>query len=307
MHPLGELTTFETKDGSLSIHSKLFNEAFHSNIGARTEAQQKFINTAEIKRFKKVDKIFILDVCFGIGYNSACLFESLRDNQLPNFEWWGLEIDRRPLEIGNRNPKYFYNWSSEVKELLKAVERFNGWKHERNKGKILWGDARQQINSLPNNMFFDLIMLDAFSPKQCPELWSEEFLLRLSNKLSSGGRLITYCRAAAIRGSLKRAGLILGSILPSKGNETSWSAGTLGINSMKNCNSTKSGKSWRSLSPMEEEHLLTKAAIPYRDPSGIGTKELILARRRAEQENCGLETTSKWKKRWDQANLFSSQ
>ena len=54
---------------------------------------------------------------------------------------------------------------------------------------------------------FDLILMDAFSPSHCPELWSEEFLGGLAQKLAPGGRLLTYSRAASIRGSLQRAGL----------------------------------------------------------------------------------------------------
>ena len=61
---------------------------------------------------------------------------------------------------------------------------------------------------------FDLIFLDAFSPIHCPELWTEEFIQGLANELKPNGRLITYCRAAAVRGSLRRAGLQLNSLQP---------------------------------------------------------------------------------------------
>jgi tRNA U34 5-methylaminomethyl-2-thiouridine-forming methyltransferase MnmC len=52
------------------------------------------------------------------------------------------------------------------------------------------------------------------------------------------------------------------------------------------------------LSVAEKEHLQTRAAIPYRDPSLSDTGELILSRRRQEQETSSLETSSKWRKRW---------
>jgi tRNA U34 5-methylaminomethyl-2-thiouridine-forming methyltransferase MnmC len=52
------------------------------------------------------------------------------------------------------------------------------------------------------------------------------------------------------------------------------------------------------LSPEESEHLQTRAAIPYRDPSLTDTPSQIIARREEEQALSNLENTSQWKKRW---------
>ena len=49
------------------------------------------------------------------------------------------------------------------------------------------------------------------------------------------------------------------------------------------------------------EHLETRAAIPYRDPSGIKTSKEILLTRTKEQLNSSLKSTSAWRKRWDTA------
>ena len=49
---------------------------------------------------------------------------------------------------------------------------------------------------------------------------------------------------------------------------------------------------------MEEEHLLTRASIPYRDLSGHDSATKILQRRKQEQEACQLESTSSWQRRW---------
>ena len=48
----------------------------------------------------------------------------------------------------------------------------------------------------------------------------------------------------------------------------------------------------------EQEHLNTKAAIPYRDPSGCSSPAEIHHRRQAEQVLSNAEPTSRWKKRW---------
>ena len=58
------------------------------------------------------------------------------------------------------------------------------------------------------------------------------------------------------------------------------------------------GPGWRGLSVMEEEHLLTRAGVPYRDPTGTDTAALILKRRQQEQAFVDLPSTSAWQRKW---------
>ena len=52
------------------------------------------------------------------------------------------------------------------------------------------------------------------------------------------------------------------------------------------------------LSRRSQEHLQTRAAVPYRDPQLSDPAPVILHRRRLEQAASSLEPTSQWKKRW---------
>ena len=78
-----------------------------------------------------------------------------------------------------------------------------------------------------------------------------------------------------------------------------WSNGTIGISKNKIFNSFQIDSRSQPLTAMEEEHLLTRAAIPYRDPTGNSSIQVILDRREKEQKNCSLEITSQWKRRWE--------
>ena len=49
---------------------------------------------------------------------------------------------------------------------------------------------------------------------------------------------------------------------------------------------------------MEEEHLLTKASIPYRDPHQIAKARDILSVRSKEQILSNLYCTKKWRDKW---------
>ena len=48
------------------------------------------------------------------------------------------------------------------------------------------GCAREKINIIPSSIKFDLIYLDGFSPSKCPQVWTIEFLSKVTEKLNSG-------------------------------------------------------------------------------------------------------------------------
>ena len=110
---LGELQAFPTADGSFSLHSKRFGEAFHNSAGALNEARSKFVNPAELERFTAGKPLRILDVCLGLGYNTAAVLEALPIPS-PALSWGGLELDRRPLEIALEQPSFQALWSDAV-------------------------------------------------------------------------------------------------------------------------------------------------------------------------------------------------
>jgi len=297
-HPLGELTALETADGSLSLHSDLFNEAFHSSAGALGEARAKFARPAELERFPSGTSLRVLDVCVGLGYNSAALMAALPTDGAPQLRWWGLELDPRPLALALGQPAFRRLWPDGVLARLDALHQRGRWQDTASSGEMLWGDARQTVHQLPKNQGMDLILLDAFSPGRCPQLWSEEFLSALAERLAPGGRLLTYSRAAAIRSSLRRTGLDLRSLLAAPGQRLEWSSGTLAVRSPLTDPLAAIGPGWQALTAMEEEHLLTRASVPFRDPNGSDDAETIQGRRKEEQEHCKMESTSAWQRRW---------
>ena len=297
-HPLGQLRALETGDGSLSLHSDQFDEAFHSSAGALEEAEAKFVQPSEPARFSRASGLKLLDVCFGLGYNSAALMRALPETNPPELLWWGLELDRRPLKWALDHQPFRELWPSAVLQRLQNLHCSSIWCDSGGQGTMLWGDARQNLKALPDTLKVDLILLDAFSPSRCPQLWSEEFLGALAERLAPGGRLLTYCRAAAVRGSLRRAGLTLRSLRPAARQRIEWSSGTLAVMPQAAAPLASEGPGWTALSAMEEEHLCTRASVPYRDPQGDDKAEIIQQRRELEQQSCGLESTSAWQRRW---------
>ena len=222
---MNNLKKIITKDGSISFKSEKFNENFHSVAGAYYETKNKFINPSMLKRFKN-KSLNVLDICFGIGYNSSLLFETLL-LELSSLNWYGLDIDKRPLEYALVEKKFINLWNPRVVEILNSLNLRGLYKNKNFDCKLLIGDARKEVEKLPKEENFDLIFLDSFSPQKCPELWSYEFLTKLKNKIKYEGSLITYSSSAAVRKSLKNLGFNVFNISPTISKENLWSNGTL--------------------------------------------------------------------------------
>ena len=291
---MNNLIKIITEDGSISFRSEKFNENFHSKAGAYHETKNKFINPSRLKRFQN-KSINVLDICFGAGYNSALLFENLKI-ELSTLNWYGLEIDKRPLNYALTDKKFNNLWSSTVIEILNSLNSKGSYKNKYFDCKLIMGDARKEILNLPKELNFDLIFLDGFSPQKCPEIWSYEFLSQLKNKIKHEGYLITYTSAAAVRKSLKNLGFNLFNILPTLSDKNHWSDGTLATFDHRQDNPYI-----KQLSVMEIEHLNTKASIPYRDPTGEMLSKEILEIREKEQQFSKLLNTNSWRKKWEMA------
>ena len=73
-----KLYPYFTNDGSVGLFSPDADDIYHSTYGALTEAYEKFILPSNFKDYlKKNYEIKILDICFGIGYNSKSFLNYL--------------------------------------------------------------------------------------------------------------------------------------------------------------------------------------------------------------------------------------
>lgn len=279
-----------TQDGSFTFFSEEFGEAFHSYQGAKTEAFQKFSDAIELHKTAEQPTVKLLDVCYGLGYNTAAAIEVIHKVN-PNciIEIYALERDAT-VPIGATHPQLLEYWSPEVQTVLKQLAHNHECIQDDIKATLLIGDARQTIRHL-SDFQADAIFFDPFSPRKCPQLWTIEFFQLVTRALAPTGKLATYSRSASVRAALIAAGLKIGTIplgevhLPhewSQGTIAAWTAETL-----------------HPLSQMEQEHLNTRAAVPYRDRTLQDSAEEILARHAQEQQSSQSESTSSWRRRWN--------
>jgi tRNA U34 5-methylaminomethyl-2-thiouridine-forming methyltransferase MnmC len=280
-----------TQDGSYTFFSEEFGETFHSVQGAKAEAFQKFVAVTDLVTKAQRSSLRILDVCYGLGYNTAAALETiLTINPDCRVELYGLEQDPT-VPLGALVPELLAQWSPQVQTVLSQLAQAHVVQREGLTAQLWMGDARQSMQQLRQQGFqADAIFFDPFSPQRCPQLWTVEFLQVTAQCLAPDGKLATYSRSAAVRTALLTAGLCVGTLPPpTQPLPHEWAQGTVAA--------------WQPdgllpLSPMEQEHLQTRAAVPFRDPTLSGAAAVILSRQRQEQEQCRLESTSAWRRRW---------
>ncbi len=282
---MDKLSLFPTEDGSITFWSETFQETFHSSHGAKHEAEAKFVIPAKIAEKAKIQtQLNILDVCYGLGYNSAAAIAAvseLKDRTadlhiiaLEN----NLEVPQKAIAAGLVNI-----WQPAIAEILTTAAATQTVTTDNLSLQLLIGDARQTISQVPNK-WADAIFLDPFSPPHCPQLWTVEFIQLLANCLKPNGYLVTYSSSAAVRAAMLNAGLQIGAIAP------------IGRKSP----STIAAFSPTPLPPISETEaafLKTRAAIPYRDRSLTSTASAIIATRQAEQSNSKLPPSSSLRKK----------
>ncbi|MDJ1182559.1 tRNA (5-methylaminomethyl-2-thiouridine)(34)-methyltransferase MnmD [Roseofilum casamattae] len=281
-----EFTPQPTGDGSWTFFSSEFGELFHSHHGAKQEAYKKFVEPTQLPQRAVRSQLTILDICYGLGYNSASALEAIWSiHPQCQITWIGLESDRRVAQMAIAH-HFDREWPHSIGSIVRELAAKNEAETDNFRGTLYLGDARQTLQHLVRQGFrADAIFLDPFSPPTCPQLWTVEFLSLAARALQRDGYLATYSCAAAVRQALKVSQLQIGTTLPT-GRK---SPGTL---------ARHLNEGLISLSQKAEEHLQTRAAVPYRDPSLNDSARVICDRRRQEQQTSPLELSTHWKKRW---------
>ena len=84
-----EFHPYFTNDGSVGLYNKEYDDIYHSAKGALTEAYEKFVLPLDFENLLKNNTVKVLDICYGIGYNSKSFLNYIFENfsQKKNNEW----------------------------------------------------------------------------------------------------------------------------------------------------------------------------------------------------------------------------
>lgn len=244
-----------TEDNSITYYSNAYKEYYHTIKGAKSEALYKFIIPSDLNQRLINGKVRILDIAFGIGYNSLCSLDYKGEIEIIS-----IEKDKTScfllLNEKNNISKKWYNILTSLKE--------KGYYNDKNQFiKLIFDDARNYMK-IQNNIF-DLIFLDPFSTKKNTELWTLDFFKLLYRAIDKNGLLITYSSALPVRSGLIKAGFYIGET-DAFGRKRGGTIATKNKELIKN-----------DISELDR-YLITysTAKIPYRDKKLQWSREEIL-------------------------------
>ena len=184
------------EDGTNTLYSKEFEEPYHSTKdGALHESLEKHVKPSLSLNSNK-DKLTVLDICFGLGYNTfATLYYIKKHNLKTKIHILSPEFDEelvRSLEMFDFPPEF-----NSLKHIIKAISQNLYYEDEQFKIEILLGDARKSIPQIQEKI--DIVYQDAFSPVHNPLLWTYEWFRDVRAICKEDAILTTYSTAASIR------------------------------------------------------------------------------------------------------------
>ncbi len=193
-------------DGSYTAYSKEYDEHYHSTKdGALYESLVKHVQPAFKIQHEK-EEINILDICYGLGFNTLATLLYHQQNSLTvKLNIYSPELDSSLVKsLKNFNyPKEF----EQFRHIIDAIVEDGVYKDDNFYIEVFLGDAREYIKRFENK--FDIVYQDAFSPSSNPTLWTKEYFTDIKRGTKSDGVLTTYSIALATRLALYENGFNL--------------------------------------------------------------------------------------------------
>ncbi len=199
--------TVTTNDGTITLYSSEFDECYHStNDGALNESLNKHIIPAFKLLDTQKDEINILDICFGLGYNTLATLHYLQNNPIQSkINIFSPEFDKE-LVVSLKD----FDYPNEFTPFLHIIEELSEsgfYSDDKLSIEILFGDARETLPKIKSKI--DIVYQDPFSPKKNPLLWTREYFATIKAIASKEVILTTYSSATSIRMGLYENGFLL--------------------------------------------------------------------------------------------------
>ncbi len=194
------------EDGTNTLFSYEFDEPYHSTKdGALHESLEKHVKPA-LALTKEKTQLIILDICFGLGYNTFATLYYIKQQKLTT----KVHIISPEFDEGLVRSLAIFDYPKEfdcIKPIIQAISQNLYYEDEQFKIEILLGDARKSMPQIKEKI--DIIYQDAFSPVRNPLLWTTEYFKDVRAICKEDAILTTYSTAAAIRLGLYENGFLI--------------------------------------------------------------------------------------------------
>ena len=186
-----------SEDGTYTAYSKEYDEHYHSTKdGALHESLRKHVVPA-LKFKKDKEEVYILDICFGLGFNTLATMNYVKQNGIKSkINIYSPELDSALVHSLKdfTYPEEFKEMEHIISSLVEHKKYDDGQFHI----EVFLGDAREYIRKFERETF-DIVYQDAFSPSTNPILWTQEYFRDIRKIIKIDGVLTTYSIALATR------------------------------------------------------------------------------------------------------------
>jgi len=201
--PWSLIDAVKSEDGSFTAYSSEYKEHYHSTRdGALNESLYKHVIPA-LLHVRDKEEITILDICFGLGFNTLATLYYLQKNSIQKkVTIISPELDAE-LIISLKDFQYPEIFSPFL-HVIKAISDTCEYQDKSLHVKVVIGDAREYLRRCRDS--FDIVYQDAFSPSANPMLWTKEYFGDISKVIKDDGLLTTYSMALKTRLALYENG-----------------------------------------------------------------------------------------------------
>jgi len=186
-----------TGDGSRTLYCENVGEHYHSTKdGAFSEALYKHVIPAWKYCIRGRKRVTVIDLCFGLGYNSYALLWYLALQQYSGYlQIISPEHDSELLAslVDFSYPEEFCDFTP----IIRAIAEKRCYKSSHFSIEVFNSDARSWLAGLEGPV--DVVFHDPFSPAHNRELWTREYFAELKRIASDSFLLTTYSTATAVR------------------------------------------------------------------------------------------------------------
>jgi len=197
------INAVKSEDGSFTAFSSEYNEHYHSTRdGALNESLHKHVIPA-LLHVRDKEEITILDICFGLGFNTLATLYYLQKNSIEK----KVTIISPELDgelIASLKEFQYPEIFSPFSHIINAISDTCEYQDESLHVKVVVGDAREYLHTSRDS--FDIVYQDAFSPSANPMLWTKEYFGDISKVIKDDGILTTYSMALKTRLALYENG-----------------------------------------------------------------------------------------------------
>lgn len=260
--------------GINKIDKYLANAEFYESKYKLLDEVNLLILIALCKSFK--EDLLSDDVCSILDDKK---YEKFFEQKLKRFAQYYLsrayDLSSRDILLGFLHNIYYGYISKSYKNTLKVLENNNFII------RFITDDARKFL--VKEDIEYDFIFLDAFTPSIAPSLWTYDFFKLLYSHLDANGKILTYSNSAAVRNAMIKNNFYISKIFNPDENKYTGTIASKNYHLLEN-----------NLNDFDIGLLKTTAGIMYRDENLSSSNSDIINLRNYEISTSNLISSTKY-------------